>query len=173
MKTGAIMFDIKRDYAFLIKYWSEVLVFPYGEFLINPLMPPPGVNPALWLETFVSLFSLLDTRISTQGLLLEILSKIYEERDIYNGGDDYPDMYLLNDQIQKMKIPNDRKRADYLGTLKERFSAMMSNRNTAKQFDCKSGVPIHEILDRMTVIIVDGRLSALRNIIGRTFDIPV
>ncbi len=53
----SLAFDFKQDYRHLLNYKADVHVFNWSNFKFNPLRPPIGCNPVIWMQAFTNVFA--------------------------------------------------------------------------------------------------------------------
>jgi hypothetical protein len=91
-----LIFDWKRNYRDLIPLLpgKEVLVFTVGRsvspFHFNPLVPPPGSPPKIWLKKIIEIMAhsyFLGEGVSY--LLQKAIDSVYEEFGVYDGNPEF------------------------------------------------------------------------------------
>ena len=75
-------FDFKQDYRHLTRL-AGVLVFDWKTFLFNPLRPPSGVDPRLWMQSFTNVFCQVYWLLSgSKGIILQHVDQLYRDYDL-------------------------------------------------------------------------------------------
>lgn len=107
-----IIFDWKRNYRDLISkpYGKELKVFTVGRklspFGFNPLIPPPGTDPEIWLKKLVEIIS--HAYFLGEGviyLLHKTIDSLYRKHGIYEGRtDNYPTMKDVFEDLGKLRL---------------------------------------------------------------------
>ena len=119
-----LVIDPKGEYK--KRFSSEdmaVYHFDYGEnmFLWNPLQPPSGVKPSVWVRAFSDVF----TRVyglsdPSRRILHQILEKLYAKYGVYENSGFYPTLRELERAVSRFK-PGSRSEADSKRALENRL----------------------------------------------------
>ena len=93
-------FDFKEDYRHLAKT-GNVLVFNCETFRFNPLRPPVGVEPRIWMQAFTNVFCQAYWLLSgSKAIILQHINNLYTDYGVFSGGDVYPTMLDLYDSLK-------------------------------------------------------------------------
>ncbi len=149
-------FDFKQDYRHLAKT-GKVLVFDYENFRFNPLRPPLGVNPHIWMQSFTNVFCQAYWLLSgTDGVILEHVNRLYNDYGVYSGSDVYPTMLDLYESLKRYHKPdkNYGRGFNYLESAQNRVGKDLIS--FSKMFDCDKGYSIEELLNKNVVFELEG-----------------
>ncbi|MCW4010023.1 MAG: DUF853 family protein [Candidatus Bathyarchaeota archaeon] len=139
-------FDFKRDLRGFAK--EGVWVFRWDALRINPLQPPPGVSPEVWMTIVPDIFAHCFYWFSpSENYLMEFLSQIYGK-----SRGKYPTIKELYDFIVKREERN-RKRADYFAVVTNRLASMLTVMKGV--INVHQGMPLEEVFAHSAVIEVD------------------
>ena len=151
------MIDFKQDYRSLLHFYPETVVIRWQDFKFNPLKPPEHVDPLNWLQIFFDVFTqALDVRLGSKFILIDYIDQLYREYGVYDGGKYFPTMHDLH-ALLKAKI---RDRRTSISDRNKIFTCL--NKTTAllkrmgKVFDCSSGFPLEELLNKNVVFELNG-----------------
>lgn len=122
-----IVFDCEGEYAKLLKSCSPgtVWVFTPQSDRDNFLEPPSGVPPMEWINKLLDIFREMFLRDGAINLLRDILIKLYEERGVFNGSQDYPAISDLVQALEKLSFRQGSRFAGYLESLVNRFTGLL------------------------------------------------
>lgn len=168
-------FDFKQDYRHIAKSMitggPEVLVFNWETFKFNPLRPPEGVKPKLWIEAFINIFCHVYWLLAgSKSILLQTLGTLYKDYGVFSGENIYPTIYDLLDSVQAYKPPRlTGPIQNHLDSVKSRVMGCLLSFD--KMLDCDQGFPIEHLLNKNVVFELEGldpsNQSFLLNIILR------
>lgn len=92
-----LVFDWKRNYRDLLTLpeFGELKVFTVGRFVapfaFNPLAPPPGTQPTVWLKKLIEIIChVYWLGEGVAYLLLKAFDEVYRKARVYEGAADYP-----------------------------------------------------------------------------------
>ena len=151
------MIDFKQDYRRLLHFYPEILVIRWQDFKFNPLKPPEHVDPLNWLQIFFDVFTqALDVRLGSKFILIDYIDQLYKEYDVYDGGEYFPtilDLHaLLKERVRdKHTSVSDRNK---IFTCLNKTTALI--KRLGGVFDCSSGFPLEELLNRDVVFELNG-----------------
>jgi hypothetical protein len=163
-------FDFKQDYRHLAKT-GQVLVFDWETFCFNPLRPPLGVNPQVWMQAFTNVFCQVYWLLSgTEGVILEQVNKLYTDYGVFSGKDVYPTMFDLYESLKGYHLDRQYGRtAGFLESAMNRVNKCLIS--IANVFNYDKGFSIEEFLTKNVVFEMEGFLienqAFLLNIILR------
>ena len=151
-------FDFKQDYRHLARL-PGVLVFDWKTFLFNPLRPPTGVDPKLWMQSFTNVFCQVYWLLSgSKGIILQHIDQLYQDYGVYDGGDVFPSMHDLYDSLKRHKL--DRKygrEAGFLESAQNRVNECLLSFGHILNWD-KGFLP-EELLSKNVVLELEGLLA--------------
>jgi len=104
-----LVFDWKRNYRDLIpSAGKKILVFTVGRelcpFHFNPLIPPKGTSPSVWLSKIIEIIS--HAYFLGEGviyILTKALDAIYRQFGVYDGSNNWPTFRHVYDYLQSYK----------------------------------------------------------------------
>jgi DNA-binding MarR family transcriptional regulator len=107
-----LIFDWKRNYRDLLPLFPdrEILVFtvgrPVSPFYFNPLIPPKGVPPAIWLKKLIEIVChafFLGEGVSF--LFQQAIDSVYREYGVYSGNNrSWPTFHDVKEWMQRSKV---------------------------------------------------------------------
>lgn len=119
----------------------------------NPLEVPLGVDPRHHLALFVTIFvkcnSLLD---GSEALLLFVVTKLYEDRGVFEGGSNYPTLRDLYEAVVSLNIQRWSREAGPRDSLKNRLASYLATNGDC--YDVVRGLPIQELAGQSLVLEV-------------------
>lgn len=156
-------FDLKQDYRHLIHEEDDLLVLPWQELKLNPLVPPKGVFPRRWIQVFSEIFGHATSLLSgSKNHLMRKLVELYQVYGLFEEvSPPFPSLHELEQLVKREGINYVRKQSDYRDTLLNRLEAM--NLIAGTIFDCSQGYPIEELLQRDVVFEFDGLSRDVQN----------
>jgi hypothetical protein len=134
-----IIFDPKGDYKSMA--FKEDTVYLDGNFRINPLQPPDGVDQKEWLVHFSDVFShCFALLVGSRDFLLDSLLSFFAgwESDVFPS---LKDFYLYLDSLKA--------HSEYLKVVKGRIKALISSSDV---FNCSRGLSFSSLV-RYNVIL--------------------
>lgn len=151
------MIDFKQDYRRLLHFYPEILVIRWQDFKFNPLKPPEHVDPLNWLQIFFDVFTqALDVRLGSKFILIDYIDQLYKEYDVYDGGKYFPTMLdlhaLLKERVRDRNTSTSDKSKIF--TCLNKTTALVKRLGSV--FDCSSGFPLEELLNRNVVFELNG-----------------
>lgn len=112
MDKPFMVFDWKRNYRDLIPLLSgkEILVFtvgrPVSPFSFNPLIPPPGTPPSVWLKKLIEI--ICHAYFLGEGvayLLQRAIDAVYREFGVYAGDNGaWPTLLDVKEWLERAKV---------------------------------------------------------------------
>jgi DNA-binding PadR family transcriptional regulator len=148
-------FDLKRDYRHLVRE-GDVLVLPWSELCLNPLVPPSGVPPRRWAQVFTEMLGHSTALLSgSKNYLLKKVVHLFQLYDLFESVEPpFPSLHELQRLLESDKMNYVRKSADYRDTVLNRLESM--NLVAGTVFDCSEGFALEELLQRDVVFEFDG-----------------
>jgi len=140
-----MVFDFKNDYRHLVAD-QDLLVINWRDLKFNPLKPPPGVSPGKWGEILADTFAhATDLLIGSESYVLEKLRVLY---DCYGEAETErsPSFFEFRDLVRSDSISKASPKFKYKERVESRLSMMTGF--SGDIFDCSSGYPLDELLDR-------------------------
>ncbi|RJX20079.1 MAG: DUF87 domain-containing protein [Desulforudis sp.] len=151
-------FDFKQDYRHLARS-NKVLVFDWKNFRFNPLRPPKGTDPEIWMQAFINVFCQSYWLLSgSKAVIFEHVDKLYREYGVIDGGKVFPTMLDLLESLEGHKLERKYGReAGFFESAHNRVSeCLLSLKNL---LDCDQGFPIEELLEQNVVFELQGMLA--------------
>lgn len=143
-----MVFDFKHDYRHLVDV-HDLLEINWRDLKFNPLEPPPGVPPGRWGEVLADTFAhATDLLIGSESYFLEKLRRVYDLYQVEATGR-YPSVFELRDLVAADEVSRASPRFRYKERVEGRLSMMTGF--SGEIFDCSSGIPIEELLQRNVV----------------------
>jgi len=164
-------FDFKQDYRHLAKT-GKVLVFDPETFRFNPLRPPTGVNPQVWMQAFTNVFCQVYYLLSgSEAMILDHIKRLYNNYEVFSGSDVYPTMFDLYESLKSHKLERKYGReAGFLESSQNRMSKCLISFD--HMFNCDKGFSVEDLLTKNVVFELEGLLTEnqafLLNIILRS-----
>jgi hypothetical protein len=124
-----LIFDWKRNFRDLLEQKQNNLrVYTVGRtispFHWNPLIPPPGTDPSVWLKQFIEVCQhALFLGHGVERLLQKVFDQLYQKYDVYSG---HPEYYPTLEEAQEI-LDNYRTRgreAQWLDSTKRAVGAL-------------------------------------------------
>lgn len=149
-------FDAKQDYRHLLGLNIPVMVFNAFNFRFNPLRPPIGVDPKVWLRAFTNVFCQSYFLLGgTKGLLLDHIDRLYSDYNAYSGSDTYPTFLDLQESLRRHKLQRQYGRiAGFLESAQNRVDECVLCMQDMTGVD--RGFSIEELLGHNVVFELDG-----------------
>ena len=151
------MIDFKQDYRRLLHFYPDIIVIRWQDFKFNPLKSPEHVDPLNWLQIFFDVFTqALDVTLGSKFILIDYIDQLYKEYDVYDGGKYFPTMLdlhaLLKERVRdKNTSVSDRNK---IFTCLNKTTALI--KRLGNVFDCSSGFPLEELLNKNVVFELNG-----------------
>jgi hypothetical protein len=141
-----LAFDFKRDLRGFVKEGAWVIRWDWLK--INPLQPPPGVSPEMWMTIVPDIFAHCFYWFSpSENYMLEFLSQLYKRSK-----GNYPTIRELYNLIVKKEERN-RKRAEYYGVVTNRLASLLVVLKDV--VDVRKSMPLQDIFSHPTVLEID------------------
>ena len=144
-----MLFDFKNDYRHVANDF-DLTVINWRELRFNPLQPPPGVSIARWGEVLAETFAhATDLLIGSQSYFLEKLRQLYRLYEDEAADGVYPSLFELRELVRADEMPVSSPKFNYKERVDGRLTMMTGF--SGEIFDCSSGYPLDELLDRNVV----------------------
>lgn len=159
-KVPFLVFDWKRNYRdFLGKYPnSSIKVYTVGRdvspFRFNPLIPPPGVHPRIYLPKLIEIIA--HSYFLGEGvmyLLMKVLDSVYQDSGVYAGIGNYPAMQNVLERLEKYQAKG-RESLWLSSTL--RSIASLCFGEVGKVINGQQGINIEDLLRQNVILELDG-----------------
>ncbi|USZ77576.1 MULTISPECIES: ATP-binding protein [Halorussus] len=160
---------MKQDYRHLASIEEEsLLVLPWTELKLNPLVPPPGVKPRRWAQVFSEIFGHATSLLSgSKNHLLKSIIELYRLYGLFEeNSPPYPSLHELEQFLVSDSINYMRKTSNYRDTILNRVEAM--NLGAGTIFDCSQGFDLEDLLSRNVVFEFDGLSRDTQNFLMET-----
>ena len=132
-KTYSWIFAKAPDFRSLLKIDKDILFVTFKEIKINPLEPPPNINPIEWAgiiaDVWIQAFRLYD---ASKSLLIECLQTLYDK---YSPHGYYPTLFDLYDYLKGLKFSAFSRTARYQESVLNRLTGLIYS-SLAPVFDC-------------------------------------
>jgi energy-coupling factor transporter ATP-binding protein EcfA2 len=152
------VFDFKQDYRHLAKT-GRVLVFDYESFRFNPLRPPEGVKPKLWMQSFSNIFCQAYYLLAgTKKIVLDHIDRLYSDYGVFSGSDRFPTMLDFYDSLQMYKpAAKSWRELNFWESAVNRTRECLISYDEA--FDCDRGFSIEDLLENNVVLELEGLVT--------------
>lgn len=165
MRRGikAIMLDWKRSYRDLLQLHPNVRVLTVGRNIapirFNPLIPPPGCEPQVWLKLITEVISGSYTGgDGVVSLLVAGLDRLYTECGATTGTATY--WPTIGDLLSWLRSTKLRGRAALWQASAERILLALTYGETGRVFNTPDNADVLGLLDESVVLEMDGLSSA-------------
>ncbi len=159
-----MVLDFKRDYRNLIRHTDKLYIYNWRTFRFNPLAPPPNVDPIYWTQILSDVFfrSFFPNYSATasKSVFMDILGSLLTKDTQLS----FPEF-----DIQLGKILNAGFSAKYkerIRTFRGRIKPMLQV--LGNMFDCRTGFPMEELLNKNVVLEFDGVSSEIQTFLVTT-----
>jgi hypothetical protein len=144
-----LVFDFKKDYRHLLRYYPQLVIISWKDLRINPLEPPPGVSFQEWKQQFLNLFGHVEAiwHGSTQ-YLLEAVDEAYGEKK---------GAVTLEDVYKKIVDTNEtsRKMQEYASVVETRLYGLLSRLGETIN-NRRTLIDMEKLLQSPVVLELDG-----------------
>ena len=154
--------DWKRGYRDLLRLEPELRIYTIGRdiapFRFNPLIPPPGCEPHVWIKLIVDVIA--DAYLGGEGvisLLVAGLDKLFAEFGIYER---HPDRYpTIQDLLAWLRTVKLRGRAAMWQASAERILLAMTYGEFGAVVNTQDNGHVRDLLAHNVVLEMDGLSS--------------
>lgn len=155
-----MVFDWKRSYRNLLTLSDNIMVFTVGRrvapFYWNPLVPPRGTPPDVWLAKLVEIIGhsfLLGYGASS--IFRKAINECYEKAGIYEGSKDFPDMFDVMRSIENHRPKTSSWRERGWFDSAKRSVELLTFRNIGEVFSKRKSFPLEKLLDKNVIFELD------------------
>jgi len=160
-----LVFDWKRNYRDLLSLdcGEEILVFTVGRnvspFYFNPLIPPPGSPPTIWLKKLIEI--MCHSYFLGEGvafLLQKAFDSVYREFGVYEGKNKvYPNLMDVKEWLENCRTKG-RESAWMDSAL--RAAGVLCFGEVGKVLNQRENLPINELLAKSVILELDALTSS-------------
>jgi len=160
-----LVFDWKRNYRDLLSLdcGKEILVFTVGRsvspFYFNPLIPPPGSPPTIWLKKLIEI--MCHSYFLGEGvayLLQKAIDSVYREFGVYEGRNRiYPNLMDVKEWLENCKTKG-RESAWMDSAL--RAAGVLCFGEVGKVLNQRENFPVDKLLEKNVILELDALTSS-------------
>jgi hypothetical protein len=160
-----MVFDWKRNYRDLLslEVTQDILVFTVGRsvspFYFNPLIPPPGTPPTIWLKKIIEIAQ--HAYFLGEGvayLLQKAIDTVYTEFGVYEGKNKtYPNLNDVKEWLENYRVKG-RESAWMDSAL--RAVGVLCFGEVGKVLNRRENVPIEGLLEKNVILELDALTSS-------------
>jgi hypothetical protein len=153
-----LAFDFKKDYRHLLRICPDLVVLKWEDLLYNPLRPPLGCPPTIWIQIITNIFCQAYWLMQgTKGLIQNKLFQLFQDYGVFDGKDTYPTLHDLFQILDKHSLQRQTGRdANFLESAQNRVDECL--KPLGRIFDCDRGHLIEDLLTRPVILELDGLL---------------
>jgi hypothetical protein len=141
--------ETETDFIQLVSYSNNIVPLSYRDARINPLEPLPGEGPKFTLSRCMREMRQQWTRDPSLNLFGESVFELYTERNIFEGGEEYPTFAEVEERLKRKRRGLDARRIQYLETILNRLTAI--NMLMGEVFDCVEGYRFEELVNQSII----------------------
>lgn len=155
-----LIFDWKRNYRDILAIipGKEILVFTVGRnvspFYFNPLIPPPGSPPKIWLKKIIEIMAhsyFLGEGVSY--LLQKAIDSVYREFGVYEGNPGtYPTMSDVKDWLENYRAKG--RQASWMDSALRAVGVLCFG-EVGNVLNTRVNLPVDELLKRNVILELD------------------
>jgi CubicO group peptidase (beta-lactamase class C family) len=159
-RKPVFIFDWKRNYRELIPVLpdKEILVFTVGRslapFHFNPLIPPPGSPPKIWLKKIIEITQ--HAYYLGEGvayLLQKAIDSVYQEFGVYDGNSGtYPNLNDVKNWLEKYRARG--REAAWMDSA-QRAVGVLCFGEVGNVLNHRTNFPIKELLNQNVILELD------------------
>lgn len=159
-RKPVFIFDWKRNYRELIPVLpdKEILVFTVGRslapFHFNPLIPPPGSPPKIWLKKIIEITQ--HAYYLGEGvayLLQKAIDSVYQEFGVYDGNSGtYPNLNDVKNWLEKYRAKG--REAAWMDSA-QRAVGVLCFGEVGNVLNHRTNFPIKELLNQNVILELD------------------
>lgn len=124
---------------------GSLLALSYRDFRRNILEPAPGETPKECIDREASVLrGAFYMRDGSQNLFASEATRLFTERGIFSGSQEYPCIADLYERVQGIK-PTSERESEYLTTLKNRLGELV--RGFGEVYEVSRGFPLERLLE--------------------------
>lgn len=150
-------FDSEGDFVDLAAVLGpeKLWVLRHDQFRRNPLEPLPGEDPLVALGRLKTVLrEATFMRDGSLNLMSELVHKLYTERGVFTGSEDYPCLEDVFQEAKRARWRLDSRRGQYGEVLMSRLGNLLDNMRPT--YLCKKGFPITELVAHSIVFDITG-----------------
>jgi len=158
------IFDPENEYKVLLRRIdpASFLVLTPATDRDNFLQPPKGVAPGEWLARIKNLCrEVFYFRDGSMNLLDGIIRSLYANRNVFEGGSDYPALPDLLATLDRMEFKPGTRFSGYHETLVNRFRGLAGS--LGETLSCRRGYDVAALAAKTVVFRLSGLSDDLRN----------
>lgn len=134
---------------------EKLWVIRFDQLRRNPLEPLPEEDPLVTLGRVKTVLrEATFMRDGSINLLSELVHKLYTERGVFNGSEDYPCFEDVYQETKKSRFRLDSRRGQYAEVLLSRLGNISDNMQST--YFCKKGFPIEVLAEHSIVFDITG-----------------
>jgi hypothetical protein len=155
-----LVFDWKRNYRDLLSLITEkkILVFTVGRdvspFYFNPLIPPPGSPPKIWLKKIIEIMAhsyFLGEGVSY--LLQKAIDSVYKEFGVYEGNPgSFPTMNDVKEWLENYKTKG--REGSWMDSALRAVGVLCFG-EVGNVLNARANLPLEELLERNVILELD------------------
>jgi hypothetical protein len=155
-----LIFDWKKNYRDVLQFdyqFKTLKIYTVGQniipFRFNPLIPPPNIQPQIWLKKIVEIIA--HAYFLGEGviyILHNLLDQLYHEFHIYTKPEKYPTMHDLLRKLQEVKLKG-RQSLWYDSTLRALFELCFQEFGNV--MSCQNNTAIEQLLKKNVIFELD------------------
>ncbi len=155
-----LIFDWKKNYRDLLQNdfsFCSLQIYTIGNNLVpfrfNPLIPPPNIQPQIWLKKIVEIIA--HAYFLGEGviyILHNLLDQLYQEFNVYTKPEKYPTMYDLLRKLQELKLKG-RQSLWYDSTLRALFELCFQEFGNV--MNCQDNRAVEQLLKKNVIFELD------------------
>ncbi len=158
MRKPFLVFDWKRSYRDLVGRLPRLLVFTAGRsvspFRFNPLIPPPGTPPRVWLKKLIEIVAhCYYLGEGVKYLLQQAFDSVYKDFRIYEGDPQaYPTMQDVLAYLENRPVKG--RQAEWMSSTL-RTLAVLCFGEFGEVLNVRNSVPLEDLLKRNVILELD------------------
>ena len=160
-----VIFDQEDEYSVLLKILNpeEIYILDRNTDKDNLFEPPPGVDPKVWLAKVLSfLREALYLREGSINLLDMILTNLYRNRGVFDGGRNYPTILDVINFLDTMEYRPGTRSYMYMESLINRFKGGLQN-ELGDVLICRHGLNLENKQKKCVIYRMKGLSDPMRN----------
>ena len=153
-----LIFDWKRNYRDLLSLvGNKILIFTVGRgtspFYFNPLKPPPGTPPTIWLKKIIEI--MCHSYFLGEGvayLLQKAIDSVYREYGVYEGSGTFPTISDVRDWLYRYKTKG--REASWMDSV-ARAVGVLCFGEVGRVLNKRVDMPLDELLKKNVILELD------------------
>jgi hypothetical protein len=154
-----LIFDWKRNYRDLVELLGtdKIIVFTVGRdiatFSFNPLVPPTGTTPTIWLKKLIEIMChVYWLGEGVAYLLQKAIDSVYQEFGIFKGSNSYPTLAAVKEWLENYKAK--RREAQWMDSTLRAISTLCYG-DIGKVLNSPTGLAMGELLKHNVILELD------------------